>query len=53
MLRCADDSYYVGSTVDLDRRLWQNAEGLGVTYTRRRRPVVLVWCENHERVDDA
>ncbi len=45
ILRCADGSYYVGSTVDLERRIWQHNEGLGAAYTRRRgrRPVELVW----------
>ncbi|WP_375001757.1 GIY-YIG nuclease family protein [Aeromicrobium sp. CTD01-1L150] len=50
MLRCADDSYYVGSTRNLDARLWQhNHSEHGAAYTRRRRPVELVWswpCES-------
>lgn len=43
ILQCADGSYYVGSTTDLDRRLWEHNERLGATYTRRpgRRPVTL------------
>jgi len=53
ILRCADDSYYVGSTVDLDRRVWQHQEGLGAAYTRRRRPVTLVWSADFDRVDEA
>jgi len=44
ILRCNDDSYYVGSTTDLDARLWQhNTPDQGPLYTRRRRPVPLVW----------
>ncbi len=45
LLRCADGSYYAGSTIDLERRLWEHNEGLGAAYTRRsgRRPVELVW----------
>ncbi|AJR18690.1 GIY-YIG nuclease family protein [Pimelobacter simplex] len=42
ILECADGSYYVGSTVDLERRVSQHQLGLGAAYTRRRRPVVLV-----------
>ncbi|GAA5148331.1 hypothetical protein GCM10023340_22060 [Nocardioides marinquilinus] len=55
ILRCADDSYYVGSTTDLERRLWEHDEGLGSTYTRpaRRRPVELVWSASYERIEDA
>ena len=43
ILKCRDDTYYVGSTVDLAARLDQHQRGLGATYTRRRRPVTLVW----------
>jgi len=50
ILECADGSYYVGSTVDLARRLSEHQEGLGAGYTRRRRPVRLVW---YERIDAA
>ncbi|MCX6399912.1 MAG: GIY-YIG nuclease family protein [Propionibacteriales bacterium] len=51
ILQCADDSYYVGSTHSLDKRVWEHNEGLGSAYTRRpaRRPVTLVWsfeCAN-------
>jgi putative endonuclease len=53
ILRCGDGSYYVGSTTDLDRRLHQHREGRGAVFTRRRRPVTLVWCAEFERVDEA
>ncbi len=45
ILRCADDSYYVGSTVDLDRRLGQHQVGIGAKHTKpaRRRPVEVVY----------
>jgi len=43
ILRCADGSYYVGSTRNLEHRLWQHESGVeGTEYTRRRRPVTLV-----------
>ncbi|WP_307854205.1 GIY-YIG nuclease family protein [Nocardioides palaemonis] len=50
ILRCADGSFYVGSTRDLERRLSEHVLGLGAAYTRRRRPVVLVWAGEYERV---
>ncbi|WP_127479699.1 GIY-YIG nuclease family protein [Nocardioides pantholopis] len=53
MLECADGSFYVGSTRDLERRVWKHQEGLGAAYTRRRRPVRLVWCEEYARIDEA
>jgi len=53
MLKCADGSYYVGSTRDLERRLWQHSMGQGAAYTRRRLPVKLVFAQEFERIDDA
>ncbi|NQX27446.1 GIY-YIG nuclease family protein [Microbacteriaceae bacterium VKM Ac-2854] len=53
MLRCADGSYYVGSTKNLDTRLWQHRKGKGAEYTKRRLPVELVWCGETETVAEA
>ena len=55
IVECADGSFYVGSTTDLERRLSQHNLGLGAAYTslRRRRPVQLVWAVEFERVEDA
>ena len=53
LLECSDLSYYAGSTWDLDRRISEHNLGLGAAYTRRRRPVRLVWAAEFERVEDA
>ena len=53
ILKCADGSYYVGSTWDLERRLAQHNRGEGASYTRRRRPVELVYAEDCDRIADA
>jgi putative endonuclease len=53
ILGCRDGSYYVGSTVDLERRVWEHDQGLGAAYTRHRRPVRLLWSANFERIDEA
>jgi putative endonuclease len=53
ILECADGSYYVGSTKDLDLRLSQHQEGLGARYTSKRLPVKLVYGEEYDRIDDA
>ena len=45
LLRCSDGSYYAGHTDNLEGRMWQHHEGLASDWTRRRRPVALVWCE--------
>jgi predicted GIY-YIG superfamily endonuclease len=45
MVKCADDTYYVGSTwQDVEARVWHhNTPDQGAMYTRHRRPVELVW----------
>ena len=53
ILECRDGSYHVGSTINLERRLWEHQEGLGATYTRHRRPVRLVWSVSCDRIDEA
>lgn len=53
ILRCADGSYYVGSTVNLAARLHQHRIGGGSEYTKRRLPVELAWSYEFERVADA
>ena len=54
MLRCADGSYYVGSTrKSLEARLAEHNAGLPKSYTVSRRPVVLVWSQEFENVTDA
>ena len=53
ILLCADGTFYVGSTRDLLRRLWEHREGLGADYTRTRLPVRLLYFEQYERVSEA
>ena len=50
MLRCADGTFYVGSTRNLEKRLYEHQIGQGADYTRKRRPVQLVWTEEHENI---
>ena len=53
ILECSDKTLYVGSTRSLEKRLWEHNEGLGAIYTKKRRPVRLVYVEEHDRIDDA
>ena len=53
ILECTDGSYYVGSTKDIERRLWEHQSGLGAKYTSRRLPVKLVYSEEYKHVADA
>ncbi len=54
ILRCADGSYYVGSTrVSLEERIGQHNAGAFDGYTARRRPVTLVFEQYFDRITDA
>ena len=54
ILRCADGTYYVGSTTNLELRVWQhNTDDQGALYTRKRRPVVLVWAAEFDSIAEA
>ncbi len=53
ILECSDGSYYVGSTLDLERRLGEHNEGIGARYTARRRPVKLVYSAEFDTIAEA
>ena len=53
MLKCADSSYYVGSTKNLELRLFQHQSGKGSRYTSGGLPVELVYAEEYDRIMDA
>jgi putative endonuclease len=54
ILRCADQSYYVGTTRgELETRVSQHQSGIFGGYTAKRRPVEFVWSEHFDRIVDA
>jgi putative endonuclease len=53
IVECSDGTYYAGSTWNLERRIGEHNEGLGAEYTKRRRPVRLVWSVQLNRIDEA
>ena len=55
MLRCSDDSYYVGSTSyeEIAVRVGEHNESRYGGYTAKRRPVTLVWSEWCNDLQDA
>jgi putative endonuclease len=53
ILKCRDDTFYVGSTRDLERRFAQHQGGVGAEYTRHRLPVELVFAQWFDRIDAA
>ena len=53
ILQCADESYYVGHTETLELRVAPQQSGDLGGYTKRRRPVQLVYSESFGTRDDA
>jgi putative endonuclease len=54
ILRCADGSYYVGTTrTDLEIRVAQHQQGYFGGYTATRRPVALVYSDFFDQIVDA
>ena len=56
ILQCSDGTYYTGSTArDPEQREWEHNHdcGLGARYTSKRRPVILVYTEEFNRIEDA
>ena len=54
ILRCADGSYYVGTTRgSLETRNAEHQSGVFNGYTALRRPVTLVFHHHFDRIEDA
>ncbi len=53
ILHCADGSYYVGHTEDLEARVGAHQSGIIPGYTQKRRPLVLVWSQEFAERDEA
>ena len=53
ILECSDGTYYTGSTVNLEKRIFEHENYLGANYTKKRLPVKLVYYEKFSRIDNA
>jgi putative endonuclease len=54
ILRCADGSYYIGTTRhNLEKRIAEHNAGAFDGYTARRRPVILAFQQYFDRIEDA
>jgi len=53
ILRCADETLYVGHTDDLASREQTHNDGKGAKYTAVRRPVRMVYAEEHSSAVNA
>ncbi len=53
MVLCKDNTLYTGWTNDLEKRLAAHNAGTGAKYTKTRRPVTMVYAEEHKEKCDA
>ena len=53
IVRCSDNSLYTGYTNNIEARINKHNAGKGAKYTKRRRPVVLVYQEMYETKSEA
>jgi len=54
ILKCSDESYYIGVTNDIERRLDEHRMGINkASYTYSRRPVNLVYHEYFMDINEA
>ena len=47
ILKCCDDTFYTGSTKDLEKRVIEHQSGLGANYTKKKLPVELIYFEEY------
>ncbi|MBM7636564.1 putative endonuclease [Streptococcus saliviloxodontae] len=47
VVECADKTLYTGYTTDIERRIKTHNAGKGAKYTKTRRPVKLLYWEEH------
>jgi putative endonuclease len=53
ILKCSDQSYYTGSTDNLEKRISEHNSGYYGNYTADRRPVKLVFSQNFTSAEQA
>lgn len=53
ILQCSDGTFYVGCTTNLTQRMIEHKEGTYDGYTKRRRPIRLVWFEEFRDINEA
>lgn len=53
ILKCFDNSYYVGITNNVLKRVWEHNQGIVKGYTSKRKPVRLVYFQEFRDVNEA
>ena len=53
ILKCSDGKFYTGSTVNLEKRLWEHQNGFGANFTKKSLPVELMYVEEFSEIEKA
>ena len=53
ILKCNDNSYYIGQTDDIDKRISEHMQGAVSGYTKTRLPVKVVYVQDFMTRDEA
>ena len=53
LLQCKDRTFYSGISKNVEERLGVHNRGKGAKYTKTRRPVVLLYCEQFDSKNQA
>jgi putative endonuclease len=53
ILECSDESFYTGSTNNLEKRIKEHQNGDGSNHTKMRLPIKLVYFEKFSRIEEA
>lgn len=53
ILECSDGSFYTGSTINLEKRLFEHHSGQGARHTKARLAVNLVYIEKFQEIHQA
>ena len=53
ILKCNDNSYYTGSTNNIEKRFWEHQNFEGAKYTKNKLPLELVYIEEFEKIEEA
>ncbi len=53
LARCADNSLYAGTCIDVAEREKKHNDGTGAKYTRSRGPVTIIYTETFETLSEA
>jgi len=53
LLRCSDDSYYIGHTDDIEKRIAEHNHGSVSGYTKTRLPIIVLYTQDFMTRDEA